>query len=78
MNEPTPRILNHITRAIRLYKEDDLALMELKRKIESVSGMNQSDLIRDCIQAGRPIIERRWKPIIAEIEREKKEREREK
>lgn len=70
-NEPLPRTLSKITRGIRLYDDDDKALMLLQKKIFEVSGLTITDLVRDSINAGRSVIERRWKPIIDMAAKEK-------
>lgn len=59
-----PSELSSNTRSIRLYLEDDQALITLhgiarkmNRKIDIV------DLIRDCVQAGRKSVEDKWGPL---------------
>lgn len=64
-NQSIPSELSLNTRSIRLYSDDDRELIQLhdtarklNRKIDIV------DLIRDCVQAGLPLIQERWEPMI--------------
>lgn len=63
-SEKIPSELSSNTRAIRLYSADDLALIELHRIARSLNRkMDIVELIRDCVEAGLPVVQKRWEPL---------------
>jgi hypothetical protein len=65
LNQPAvPSELSSNTRSIRLYSIDDKALIELHRIAKTLNRkMDIVDLIRDCVQAGLPVVQKRWEPL---------------
>jgi len=62
-----PSELSSNTRAIRLYSVDDKELIWLHSAAKKLNRkMDIVDLIRDCIQAGLPIVKERWEPLTKE------------
>ena len=69
-NIAVPNRLSNRPRTMRLYQDDDNSLVELHRLVKNVAPVDIVDLIRDCIKAGRPIIESRWGPLAKEAKKE--------
>lgn len=65
LNQPAvPSELSSNTRSIRLYSLDDRALVELHRVARTLNRkIDIVDLIRDCVQAGISVVEKRWEPL---------------
>lgn len=76
-NETDEKVLSSSSRPIRLFKNDDDALKELHKAIKDFTSINITDLIRDCVKVGRPIIEKRWAPIVAEVAENKQQKQNE-
>lgn len=50
---------------IRLFKEDDAAIIELASLINEVDiKIDILDVLRECVATGVPIVRKRWLPII--------------
>jgi len=60
MTKTMPRRLAH-PRPIRLYQDNDTELKELATKVDADYAQAIVQLIRDCVDAGLPIIKRRFK-----------------
>lgn len=62
--EKLPSELSSNTRSIRLYSMDDQALISLHHQIKTLHRkIDIVDLVRDCVQAGLPAVEKRWEPL---------------
>lgn len=62
--EKLPSELSSNTRSIRLYSMDDQALISLHRQIKTLHRkIDIVDLVRDCVQAGLSVVEKRWEPL---------------
>lgn len=60
-----PKLSN--TRSLRLYADDEEEIVELCAVVKQLNRkMDIVDLIRDCVQAGLPVIKKRWEPLIHE------------
>jgi hypothetical protein len=58
--------LSNIPRAIKFYKDDDEALIRLHKSVRGIVKIDLTDLIRDCVREGRPVIEARFKSLTKE------------
>jgi hypothetical protein len=71
--QPIPHELSANTRSIRLYSADDSELIALHSITKKMNRkMDIVDLIRDCIQAGLPVVKERWEPIVSKANKESK------
>lgn len=53
------------TRCLRLYKDDDEEIALLCGTIKKLDrNMDIVTMIRDCVQAGLPVVRKRWEPLI--------------
>lgn len=58
-------VLSTTTRpAMRLYEDDNTRIVDLHKQIGPMTGKSQTDIVRDCIHAGLPVIEKQWAPMI--------------
>lgn len=66
-NTTLPEELSSNTRNIRLYAEDDKALIELHKILKPLNrNMNIVDLIRESVKRGRKHVEEQWRPLTKE------------
>lgn len=64
LTEKVPSELSSNTRSVRLFSADDLALIELHRLAKTLNRkIDIVELIRDCVEAGLPIVKGRWEPL---------------
>ena len=62
--DPIPKKLS-TTRPIRIYSEDEELIIALHREVEKLQRkVTIVDLIRDCVQAGLPSVQKKWAPLI--------------
>lgn len=74
MSKPTtastnlPKPLGHPRNGIRLFRDDDEAITALVEKIQqSDFKMVTTEMIRDCVSAGLPIMMSKWKPVVDKL-----------
>lgn len=65
----TQKQLSAPRNGVRLFKEDDVVLLELSKQIKSCDfKIDMLDLIREAIHYGLPQVKGRWDPIVKAAE----------
>jgi hypothetical protein len=61
-----PLIISTTGRFVRVYDDDNEKLVELNNAIKNMTSTSILQLIRDCVHAGLPIIQKRYESMIKE------------